>query len=227
MFSKTQPVGCFSLLFYIIVLSLSLSFWVIQEVSVMKGKLRLIKKDLHFQSVQLQSSSVLNHDILMFDTWEGFQRIKRELAGCTPELSFLQLAAKADGKPQFRGNVTVIPWAVALQHGTALAMMNNKIIVKEDGYFMMYSQVLFLNPSTVMGHEITRKTSGVSGRNHRVTSLFRCLQEMPEENAVNTCYTAGIARLHSQDELELVVPDRSEAQIAMDTESTFFGVIQL
>uniref|UniRef100_A0A3B1KA90 Uncharacterized protein n=1 Tax=Astyanax mexicanus TaxID=7994 RepID=A0A3B1KA90_ASTMX len=79
---------------------------------------------------------------------------------------------------------------------------------------------------TVMGHEITRKTSGVSGRNHRVTSLFRCLQEMPEENAVNTCYTAG-KQIHYQDELELVVPDRSEAQIAMDTESTFFGVIQL
>ncbi|XP_072519869.1 tumor necrosis factor ligand superfamily member 13B-like isoform X2 [Salminus brasiliensis] len=192
----------------------------------MKSKLRLIKKDLLFQFVQLQSSSILHDDILMFDTWEVFQRIKRELPGCTQH-SFLQLAAKGGEKPSLRGNVTVIPWTIAVQHGPALAMLNNKIIVKEESYFLMYGQVLFLNPSTVMGHVITRQTSDVAGKDQRITSLFRCLQEMPKDNAVNTCYTAGIARLHRRDELELVVPDRPEAQIAMDTESTFFGVIQL
>ncbi|XP_036425099.1 tumor necrosis factor ligand superfamily member 13B-like isoform X2 [Colossoma macropomum] len=224
MFHKKQFVSYFNLLICVIVLSIS--FWVIQEVSVLKSKLRIIKKDLLLQLVQLQSSSTLNDDILMSDTWEVFQRIKRELAGCTQH-SFLQLAAKGDEKPQLRGNVTVIPWTIAAQRGPALATLNNKIIVQEDSYFMVYGQVLFLNPSEVMGHVITRKTSSVAGKEQTITSLFHCLQEMPEDDPVNTCYTAGIARLGCQDELELVVPFRPDAQIAMDTESTFFGIIQL
>ncbi|KAL7886363.1 hypothetical protein AOLI_G00066580 [Acnodon oligacanthus] len=156
-----------------------------------------------------------------------FQRIKQELAGCTPEHSFLQLAAKGDEKPQLRGNVTVIPWTIAAQRGPALATLNNKIIIQEDSYFMVYGQVLFLNPNEAMGHVITRKTSSVAGTEQTITTLFHCLQEMPEDDPLNTCYTAGIARLGCQDELELVVPFRPDAQIVMDTESTFFGIIQL
>ncbi|XP_017568864.1 tumor necrosis factor ligand superfamily member 13B-like isoform X4 [Pygocentrus nattereri] len=222
MFHKKQIVACFNLLICVIVLSIS--FWVIQEVNVLKSKLRIIKRDLLLQLAQLQSSSTLKDDILMSDTWE---RIKQELAGCTPERSFLKLVAKGDEKPQLRGNVTVIPWTIAAQRGPALATLNNKVIVQEDSYFVVYGQVLFLNPSEVMGHVITRKTSSVAGMEQTITSLFHCLQEMPENNPVNTCYTAGIARLGCQDELELVVPFRPDAQIAMDTESTFFGIIQL
>ncbi|XP_017568863.1 tumor necrosis factor ligand superfamily member 13B-like isoform X3 [Pygocentrus nattereri] len=224
MFHKKQIVACFNLLICVIVLSIS--FWVIQEVNVLKSKLRIIKRDLLLQLAQLQSSSTLKDDILMSDTWEVFQRIKQELAGCT-QRSFLKLVAKGDEKPQLRGNVTVIPWTIAAQRGPALATLNNKVIVQEDSYFVVYGQVLFLNPSEVMGHVITRKTSSVAGMEQTITSLFHCLQEMPENNPVNTCYTAGIARLGCQDELELVVPFRPDAQIAMDTESTFFGIIQL
>ncbi|KAL6479642.1 hypothetical protein MHYP_G00106750 [Metynnis hypsauchen] len=39
------------------------------------------------------------------------------------------------------GNVTVIPWTVAAQRGPALATLNNKIIVQEDSYFVVYGQV--------------------------------------------------------------------------------------
>ncbi|XP_066505534.1 tumor necrosis factor ligand superfamily member 13B-like [Hoplias malabaricus] len=162
----------------------------------------------------------------MPDTWEVFQRIKRELAGCTPQRSFLQLSAKGDEKPQLRGNVTIIPWIITAQQGAALTTLDNKIIVQEDSSFMLFGQVLFQNPGSVMGHKITRKTSGITGKQTTI-SLLQCLQEMPKDNPVNTCYTAGIAKLNNQDELELVVPFRPEAQIAMDTESTFFGVIQL
>ena len=41
------------------------------------------------------------------------------------------------------GNVTVIPWTIAAQRGPALATLNNKIIVQEDSYFMVYGQVLY------------------------------------------------------------------------------------
>ncbi|XP_017568861.1 uncharacterized protein LOC108436716 isoform X1 [Pygocentrus nattereri] len=301
MFHKKQIVACFNLLICVIVLSIS--FWVIQEVNVLKSKLRIIKRDLLLQLAQLQSSSTLKDDILMSDTWEVCQVISQfdllwfclnppncfEILTClvvmhfislclldmletnmtngyslrsfsesnrswlaahlhrsctgqhltsirvpthssvflTAERSFLKLVAKGDEKPQLRGNVTVIPWTIAAQRGPALATLNNKVIVQEDSYFVVYGQVLFLNPSEVMGHVITRKTSSVAGMEQTITSLFHCLQEMPENNPVNTCYTAGIARLGCQDELELVVPFRPDAQIAMDTESTFFGIIQL
>lgn len=42
-----------------------------------------------------------------------------------------------------------------------------------------------------------------------------------------TCPVTGVVRLHQNDELELVIPDRPNALSAMDPESTFFGVIQL
>lgn len=87
------------------------------------------------------------------------------------------------------------------------------------------SQVLFESPSTVMGHVIRSWSSTTSGTSS--TELFRCLQEMPDATAANTCYTAGIVQLHQDDELELVIPERPHALISMDTDSTFFGVIQL
>ena len=37
----------------------------------------------------------------------------------------------------------------------------------------------------------------------------------------------GIVKLDRNDQLELVIPDRPHTQVAMDTESTFFGIIQL
>uniref|UniRef100_A0AAY5F258 TNF family profile domain-containing protein n=1 Tax=Electrophorus electricus TaxID=8005 RepID=A0AAY5F258_ELEEL len=115
-----------------------------------------------------------------------------------------------------KGNVTVIPWAITVQQGPAFAIFNNHITVQQDG-------VLFLHPKAVMGHVITHRTLGAEGKGQSVT-LLHCLQEMPEDNAANTCYTG---KLDCQDELELLVPDRSKVETAMHTESTFFGVIQL
>ncbi|XP_035388252.1 tumor necrosis factor ligand superfamily member 13B-like [Electrophorus electricus] len=118
------------------------------------------------------------------------------------------------------GNVTVIPWAITVQQGPAFAIFNNHITVQQDGVWTVY-----MTARAVMGHVITHRTLGAEGKGQSVT-LLHCLQEMPEDNAANTCYT-GIARLDCQDELELLVPDRSKVETAMHTESTFFGVIQL
>lgn len=76
-----------------------------------------------------------------------------------------------------------------------------------------------------MGHTIRSRGSGETASTPK--ELLRCLQEISDAPPDNTCHTAGIVQLQQDDELELVIPDRPQALISMDAESTFFGVIQL
>lgn len=119
--------------------------------------------------------------------------------------------------PSPTGNIAVIPWTVSVQQGNAISQKENRIVVQEDGYYLVFgqvlchcnssitklilhlicsnysanvllnSQVLFTSPSTVMGHIIQSWDSMKTG----TTELLRCLQEMPDEIPTNTCYTAG------------------------------------
>ncbi|KAM3867081.1 tumor necrosis factor ligand superfamily member 13B-like [Diretmus argenteus] len=139
----------------------------------------------------------------------SFGRVKREQGGC-------------------RGNVIVIPWTVALQQGHSISLKENKIVVQEHGYYMVFGQVLFKSPGTIMGHIV--RSCGSNTSETTSTELLRCLQEMSQETSANTCYTAGVVKLDQEDELELVIPDRPQDlsdQISMDADSTFFGVMQL
>lgn len=117
------------------------------------------------------------------------------------------------------GNITLIPWTVSAQQGNAISQKENRIVVQEDGYYLVFgqvlchfnssitklilplicssysanvllnSQVLFNSPSTVMGHIIRSWSSTETGTTS--TELLRCLQAMPDETAANSCYTAG------------------------------------
>ncbi|KAJ8282755.1 hypothetical protein COCON_G00052740 [Conger conger] len=156
----------------------------------------------------------------------SFLRMKREQAGPEAQRSLLQLIATSKAN-LVRGNVTVIPWTVSIQNGEAISSKDNKIIVHQDGYYMVFSQVLFQNRDIVMGHVIQRRKSSVSGSEQRFTDLLHCVQEMPKNNFANTCYTAGIVKLEREDELELVILDRPQAQVSMDGDSTFFGIVHL
>lgn len=121
--------------------------------------------------------------------------------------------------PSPLGNIAVIPWTVSVQQGNAISQKENRIVVQEDGYYLVFgqvlchfnssiaklilhpicsnysanvllnSQVLFKSPSTVMGHIIQSWGSVKTGTSS--TELLRCLQEMPDETPANTCYTAG------------------------------------
>ncbi|XP_068449048.1 tumor necrosis factor ligand superfamily member 13B-like isoform X1 [Clinocottus analis] len=183
------------------------------------------------------------------------RRVKRQQGNCRSSTSFLQLTANTNKQPDIRGNITVIPWTVSAQQGNAISQKENRIVVQEDGYYLVFGQVwchcnssitklildlicsncsanvllnpqvLFKSPSTVMGHII--QSLGSTRRGTTSTLLLRCLQEMPDEAPANTCYTAGIVQLHQDEELELVVPYRPHDLISMDAEFTFFGVIQL
>ncbi|XP_045081540.1 collagen alpha-1(X) chain [Coregonus clupeaformis] len=155
-------------------------------------------------------------------------RTKREQGGCgggtvgMTQQSFLQLSANIEEQPFVRGNVTVIPWTVAVHQGEAISSTGDRIIVQQDGFFIVFGQVLFQSQGTILGHIVRRR-----GANQRSTELLRCLQEMPQTNYANTCYTGGIVKLEREDELELVIPDRPQAQVSMDADSTYFGIIQL
>lgn len=220
-----------TLLISVTVVTLCLSLVLIQEVRVLKTDLKGIKRDLLSPLVH-RSLKEFGYGLFMSNMWEQHSfrrpRNKRGEDVWTTQASFLQMTAMANEKPIQRGNVTVIPWTVAIQQGSAVTASDNKIIVQQDSYFMVFGQVLYHNQGVIMGHLIRQQPSSSSGSDGGYRDLFRCLQEMPTaETSANTCYTAGIVKLDRNDQLELVIPDRPHAQVAMDTASTFFGIIQL
>ncbi|XP_051882498.1 tumor necrosis factor ligand superfamily member 13B-like [Pristis pectinata] len=121
---------------------------------------------------------------------------------------------------------TAIPWILSLKRGDALDKEGNKISVKETGYFLVYSQVWYKDNTFTMGHFIQRRRASSVGNEPRTVILFRCIQNMSACCPNSSCFTAGIAKLEVGDELELVIP-RTQAQIALTGDGTFFGAIEL
>ncbi|XP_041799991.1 tumor necrosis factor ligand superfamily member 13B-like isoform X2 [Chelmon rostratus] len=219
-----------------------LSLFLLHRASVLENDFRKLQGDIILQLNQPRSEGVSGKTAKMSKTSEDVKpsalqkaqsslkmssrRVKREQGSCRDPTSFLQLTANTNKQPDTRGNITVIPWTVSAQQGNAISQKENRIVVQEDGYYLVFGQVLFTSPSTVMGHIIRRWGSMKTGR--ASTELLHCLQEMSDdESPDNTCYTAGIVQLHQDDELELVIPDRPRALICMDADSTFFGAVQL
>ncbi|XP_037383506.1 tumor necrosis factor ligand superfamily member 13B isoform X1 [Talpa occidentalis] len=138
----------------------------------------------------------------------------------------LQLIADS-GTPAIRkGPYTFVPWLLSFKRGTALEERENKILVKQTGYFFIYGQVLYTDETFAMGHLIQRKKVHVFGDELSLVTLFRCIQNMPAEVPNNSCYSAGIAKLEEGDELQLAIP-REGAKISQDGDGTFFGALKL
>ena len=96
----------------------------------------------------------------------------------------------------------------------------NKIVVRQTGYFFIYSQVgtvlplaflvqrfhrlallmtswlvsqvLYTDTIFAMGHLIQRKKVHVFGDELSLVTLFRCIQNMPRTLPNNSCYSAGM-----------------------------------
>uniref|UniRef100_A0A3B5BEM7 Tumor necrosis factor ligand superfamily member 13B-like n=1 Tax=Stegastes partitus TaxID=144197 RepID=A0A3B5BEM7_9TELE len=215
-----------------------LSLFLVHRASVLENDFRKLQGDIMLQLNQPRSEGVNGKVAKMSKTREpsvfqkaqsslkiSSRRVKREQNSCRVPTSFLQLRANTNKQPDIRGNITVIPWTVSAQQGSTISQKENRIVVQEDGYYLVFGQVLFESPSTVMGHIIRSWGSSETGTGS--TELLRCLREMPDETHGNTCYSSGTVHLLRGDELELVIPDRPAAQISTDPESTFFGVIQL
>ncbi|XP_008060759.1 tumor necrosis factor ligand superfamily member 13B isoform X3 [Carlito syrichta] len=124
------------------------------------------------------------------------------------------------------GSYTFVPWLLSFKRGRALEEKENKILVKETGYFFIYGQVLYTDSTYAMGHLIQRKKVHVFGDELSLVTLFRCIQNMPKTLPNNSCYSAGIAKLEEGDELQLAIP-RENAQISQDGDVTFFGALKL
>ncbi|XP_057563660.1 tumor necrosis factor ligand superfamily member 13B isoform X2 [Hippopotamus amphibius kiboko] len=124
------------------------------------------------------------------------------------------------------GAYTFVPWLLSFKRGRALEEKENKILVKETGYFFIYGQVLYTDKTFAMGHLIQRKKVHVFGDELSLVTLFRCIQNMPETLPNNSCYSAGIAKLEEGDELQLAIP-REDAKISRDGDATFFGALKL
>ncbi|XP_041112095.1 tumor necrosis factor ligand superfamily member 13B-like [Polyodon spathula] len=227
----------------IFLMALSCSVFLLHQVSTLREELQELNKEIHMylnhEPAAQQHSTVHTRELKLvpssfekrqqYQTLNSLIRTRREARGSAKHQSFMQLKAVKDAELIQKGDITIIPWAVSVEKGESLATADNKMIVQEDGYYMVYGQVLFLNPGIhdVMGYLIQRRRSSVAGTEQRYTNLLLCLQEMPKERSTNSCYTAGVVKLDQGDELELVIPDRPNAQISMDADSTFFGVIQL
>ncbi|KAM9740873.1 tumor necrosis factor ligand superfamily member 13B-like [Menidia menidia] len=218
-----------------------LSLFLVHRASVLQSDFRKLQGDIILQLNQQRSEGVSGKMARMSKTREDMKpsvfqraqsslkissrRVKREQSSCRPPTSFLQLRANTNKQPDRRGNITVIPWTVSVQRGNAISQRENRIVVQEDGYYLVFGQVLFESPSTVMGYVIRSWSSTKAGK---TSELLRCLQQMPVEALhSNTCYTAGAAQLLQGDELELVIPFGPNTLISMEDDSTFFGVIQL
>ncbi|KAH0517352.1 Tumor necrosis factor ligand superfamily member 13B [Microtus ochrogaster] len=142
------------------------------------------------------------------------------------EQNSLQRVCWALGTFPEQGSYTFVPWLLSFKRGSALEERENKIVVKQTGYFFIYSQVLYTDTIFAMGHLIQRKKVHVFGDELSLVTLFRCIQNMPRTLPNNSCYSAGIARLEEGDEIQLAIP-RENAQISRDGDGTFFGALKL
>ncbi|KAJ8350778.1 hypothetical protein SKAU_G00259080 [Synaphobranchus kaupii] len=121
---------------------------------------------------------------------------------------------------------TVIPWQTGLKRGSALEQDGDTILVNEEGFYLVYGQVYYMDKTFAMGHIIVRRKKDVVGDELREVTLFRCIQNMDLQFPYNTCYTAGVVKLEAGDRVELLIP-RKTADISFDGDSTFFGAVKL
>ncbi|XP_041050573.1 tumor necrosis factor ligand superfamily member 13B-like isoform X2 [Carcharodon carcharias] len=250
-------VGIVVVLFLAVLCCLSLLVILLQQISDLRSELAKVHKQLHVFNkrarINLEDDSV-EHEKEMEDLTENLKnnnnakfqikeeltelneknyelrsisRKRREIRSCEKQLSFLQLIPNAKRSITLQDDSTFIPWNVASKRGEALEAISNKIVVRENGYYTVYSQVLYYDNCMAMGHVVRRKKINVVGNERRIMTLFRCIQNMPNNTASNTCFTAGIVKLDQGDELELLLPSRPNAHISMEKDSTFFGAIQL
>ncbi|KAG7264263.1 hypothetical protein CRUP_035699 [Coryphaenoides rupestris] len=121
---------------------------------------------------------------------------------------------------------TSIPWQTGLSRGNALELENNRIVVREDGFYYLYSQVYYRDSTFAMGHVVIRRKRNVVGDEPQHVVLFRCIQNMNPVHSFNTCYTGGVVKLEVNDQVELLIP-RPTANVSLDAAATFLGAFKL
>ncbi|XP_034549276.1 tumor necrosis factor ligand superfamily member 13B [Notolabrus celidotus] len=159
-------------------------------------------------------------------------RRRRLASGGQPDVSqpCLQLLANSDRKTFSKDFTsephTGIPWQTGLRRGTALEVEGDGMLVREEGFYYVYSQVFYMDSTFAMGHVVIRRKRNVVGNESQYVILFRCIQNMNLDAPFNTCYTGGMVNLEAGDHLELLIP-RATANVSLGGEDTFLGAIKL
>ncbi|XP_038642830.1 tumor necrosis factor ligand superfamily member 12 isoform X2 [Scyliorhinus canicula] len=122
-----------------------------------------------------------------------------------------------------QGDSTVIHWQKILHTGESFEQNNSTIAIRGNGHYLIYTQVLYQDRTFVMGHVVKRREQR---RQNEGETLLRCTQNMPTDQPFNTCYSAGIYKLQKGDIIEMVIP-RNSANIVMDRDSTFMGLMKV
>uniref|UniRef100_A0AAV2K0Z8 THD domain-containing protein n=1 Tax=Knipowitschia caucasica TaxID=637954 RepID=A0AAV2K0Z8_KNICA len=142
-------------------------------------------------------------------------------------LQFLANSSRKIFKKEFDFDEHIaIPWQTGLKRGSALEEDQDRILIQQEGYYFVYSQVYYMDTQVAMGHVVIRWKANVVGNEAPHVVLFRCIKNMRQEYSFNTCYTGGIVKLDIGDHLELLIP-RTEANISLDGEGTFMGALKL
>ncbi|XP_008326904.1 tumor necrosis factor ligand superfamily member 13B isoform X2 [Cynoglossus semilaevis] len=121
---------------------------------------------------------------------------------------------------------TGIPWQTGLERGSSLKQDGDTMVVQEEGFYFVYSQVYYMDRTFAMGHVVIRRKRNVVGDEPQFVVLFRCIQSMNDTHPYNTCYTGGVVKLEVGDHLELLIP-RSTANVSLDGDATFMGAFKL
>lgn len=152
----------------------------------------------------------------------------REILVSQPCLQFIANGNRGTSKKEFDLEMsTAIHWQTGLRRGSALEEKENQILILQDGYYFVYSQVFYMDPEFTMGHVVIRWKASVVGNEVPHVVLFRCIKDMKERDAYNTCYTGGIVKLEAKDRLELLIQNRVSANVSLDGDSTFMGAFKL
>uniref|UniRef100_A0A3Q3QEA0 THD domain-containing protein n=1 Tax=Monopterus albus TaxID=43700 RepID=A0A3Q3QEA0_MONAL len=155
-------------------------------------------------------------------------RKRRLVAGQETSISqpCMQLLADSARKVYHEPHIG-IPWQVGLKRGSALEVEQDNMLVREEGFYFVYSQVFYREKIFAMGHVVIRRKRNVVGNESQHVSLFRCIQSIHDtEYPFNTCYTGGIVKLEVGDHLLLLIP-RSTADVSLAGDSTFLGAVKL
>lgn len=151
----------------------------------------------------------------------------KEMSVSQPCLQLLANSSRKTSRKEISSELyTGIPWQAGLKRGSALEEDSDRILVREEGFYFVYSQVYYMDSTFAMGHVVIRWKRNVVGDELSYVFLFRCIQTMNPEYAFNTCYTGGIVKLEVGDYLELLIP-RPSANVSLDGDSTFLGAFKL
>ncbi|XP_043932040.1 tumor necrosis factor ligand superfamily member 13-like, partial [Protopterus annectens] len=122
-------------------------------------------------------------------------------------------------------DLTEVIWKKSAGQGQCFEHHGKSVVMKENGFYFIYSQVLFHDITFTMGQLMMRT---IPSKENKTQILFKCVQSMSawEAYSHNSCYSAGVYELQKEDVIQLLIP-RFNATVDMSSHATFMGIMKL